>query len=447
VARGDLQYTAEDTYAATLAAQTLRAIMAVIAAKGLETRQYDAVNAFANSPLPTPILCYCAEGYGRFGYLLRVLKAIYGLKTSPLLWYKHITRTLEDLGLHSIPDSNCLFVNDWLILIFYVDDIITAYAPRDQPLMDKFEVDLLNKYEMRRMGEAEHFLGVRIVRDRPQRKLWLIQDSYFENLAGKYNITVNLNKVPKTPLPSTELVPFEGNATAQQIYGYQQRVGSINFSAVITRPDVSKSVSILSEFLQNPSPTHIAAADRTLEYLVGTKYLAIEYNGNHEEKNIFVASSDSAFADDIATRHSSYGFCFSLFGGVIHYKAVKGSTVTTSSTEAELLALSMTAKDFVWWKRFFGHIQLDLDEEPTIHCDNQQTIRLLTKETPKLQTALKHVDIHQSWLRQEVQAGRIKVQWVPTAEMVADGFTKALPAQKHSDFMKLLNLVDIKDKL
>ena len=258
---------------------------------------------------------------------------------------------------------------------------------------------------------------------------------------------MNINKVPKTPLPSTELVPFEGNATAQQIYGYQQRVGSINFSAVITRPDISKSVSILSEFLQNPSPTHIAAADRTLEYLVGTKYLAIEYNGNCEEKNIFVASSDSAFADDSATRHSSYGFCFSLFGGVIHYKAVKGSTVTTSSTEAELLALSMTAKDFVWWKRFFRDIRLDLDEEPTIHCDNQQTIRLLTKETPKLQTALKHVDIHQSWLRQEVQAGRIKVQWVPTAEMVADGFTKALPAQKHSDFIKLLNLVDIKDKL
>jgi len=59
-----------------------------------------------------------------------------------------------------VPDSNCLFVNDWLILIFYVDDIITAYAPKDQPLMDKFEADLLNKYKMRRMGEAEHFLGV-----------------------------------------------------------------------------------------------------------------------------------------------------------------------------------------------------------------------------------------------------------------------------------------------
>jgi len=145
----------------------------------------------------------------------------------------------------------------------------------------------------------------------------------------------------------TELVPYNRTATAQQIYAYQQRVGSLNFSAVITRPDTSKAVSKLSQFLQNPSPAHLAAADQTLEYLVGTKYLAIEFDGNQKGKQIFIASSDSAFADDKVTRNSSYGFCFSLFGGVIHYKAVKGSTVTTSSTEAELLALSLTAKDFI----------------------------------------------------------------------------------------------------
>ena len=70
------------------------------------------------------------------------------------------------------------------------------------------------------------------------------------------------------------------------------------------------------------------------------------------------------------------------------------SIVTTSSTKAELLALSLTAKDFIWWTRFFENTEFDLDEEPTIYCDNMQTIQLLTKETPKLQTALKHVDIH-----------------------------------------------------
>jgi hypothetical protein len=210
-----------------------------------------------------------------------------------------------------------------------------------------------------------------------------VQDSYIDKMAGKFNITTNWG--PRTPLPSTELVPYDGTATAQQTYGYQQRVGSLNYSAVITRPDILKAVLKLSEFLQNPSPIHIAAADQTLEYLVGTKYLAIEFDGNQPNRRIFITSSDSAFADNTITRNSSYGFCFSLFGGVIHYKAVKGNTVTTSSTEAELLALSLTGKEFIWWTRFFENIQFDLeDEEPTIYCDNTVTIGLMTKETLRL---------------------------------------------------------------
>ena len=132
-----------------------------------------------------------------------------------------------------------------------------------------------------------------------------------------------------------------------------------------------------------------------------------------------------------------------LYGGPIHYKAIKGTTVTTSSTEAELLAISQMAKHFIWWKRFFDNLQFDIQQHPVIACDNQQTIWILTKETPKLQTALKHVDIHQSWLRQETQAGRITVHWVPTAEMVADGFTKILPPQRHQEFVRQLNLVDV----
>jgi len=154
---------------------------------------------------------------------------------------------LEDLGLSPIPETNCLFVNDWLILIFYVDDILTAYASKHQNRIDEFESGLIAKYELRSLSEAEHFLGIRIVRDRSIQKLWLIQDSYIDKLAEKFNITVN--KTPRTPLPSTDLVLYEGTATPQQIYGYQQRVGSINFTAIITRPDISKAISKLSEFL------------------------------------------------------------------------------------------------------------------------------------------------------------------------------------------------------
>ena len=131
------------------------------------------------------------------------------MKTSPILWYKDLTITLEDLGLNPVPGTNCLFINDWLILIFYVDDILAVYAPKHQERIKEFESRLMNKYKVRKLGEAEHFLGIQIVRDRSQRKLWLIQDSYIDKIARKFNITSN-NKPPKTLLLVTEIVPNNG---------------------------------------------------------------------------------------------------------------------------------------------------------------------------------------------------------------------------------------------
>ena len=66
----------------------------------------------------------------------------------------------------------------------------------------------------------------------------------------------------------------------------------------------------------------------------------------------------------------------------------------------------------------------------------------------KLQTKLRHVDIHSHWLRQEVQRKTIHIRWVPTKEMVADGLTKALPsAQKHDSFVRMTGIEDQKDLL
>jgi len=138
---------------------------------------------------------------------------------------------------------------------------------------------------------------------------------------------------------------------------------------------------------------------------------------------------------------------FKLFGGPIDWHSTKQKTVTTSSTEAELLALSHAAKETIWWNRLFKEIELDPGHQPSIDCDNKQTIRLLTTDNPQLTTKLRHVDIHNHWLRQEVQRGNIHINWIPSAQMPADGLTKALPRQKHEVFIRQLGLIDIKNKI
>lgn len=137
-----------------------------------------------------------------------------------------------------------------------------------------------------------------------------------------------------------------------------------------------------------------------------------------------------------------------LFGGAVAWRANKQDTVTTSSTEAELLAISQTAKEAIYLSRLMQALNLIIPEALTIECDNAQTIRLLVDESMKLQTKLRHVDIHSHWLRQEVQRGSIHIRWVPTKEMVADGLTKALSsAQKHDSFVRMTGIEDQTDLL
>ena len=247
-------------------------------------------------------------------------------------------------------------------------------------------------------------------------------------------------------MSTDELLPYNGQATPQEIYAYQQRIGSITFAAVSTRPDIAKSCSKLAEFMQNPSPEHMNTANRVLSYLLRTKTLAVKYTSRSIQQT-FLCAADAAFADHLQDRHSSQGYIFMLYGGPIDWKASKQHTVTTSSTEAELLALSYAAKEMLWWNRLFNAIQFNTDQNLSIYSDNQQTIRLLVKDAPQLTTKLRHVDIHQHWLRQEVQQGRIHVHWLPTNEMLADGLTKTLPRQRHEAFIRQLHLQDIQDKL
>ena len=183
---------------------------------------------------------------------------------------------------------------------------------------------------------------------------------------------------------------------------------------------------------------------RVLNYLVFTKHYVIEFNAELDNSNtIFCPSSDSLYGNDLDTRRSTQGYVFTPFNGPIDWKVTKQRTVITSITETELLALTLTRKETLWWNRFFEAIDFDPGHQIYIQCDNRQTIRLLTSENLRLATKLRHVDIYQHWLRQEVQSKRIAVKWTSSADTLADGFTKALPTQRHRQFINQLGLIEL----
>jgi hypothetical protein len=343
-----------------------------------------------------------------------------------------------------VPGVSCLFFNKYLIVFFYVDDLIACCLPQFEYHLTEFKEQLMQKYEMKDLGEAQWFLGIRIIRHRPTRRLWLCQDSYIDKIAGRFHQKDALRV--QAPFPVDNLEPYDILAHPMSITGYQQKIGSALYAVINTRPDCARCVSRLSEFMLNPSPAHHHAIDRVIAYLYQTKGYAILFDGY--STNIITRASDASFADDTMTRKSSQGYILMLFNGCVDWRSTKQSHVTKSSTDAELTAVSSAIGEFMWWQRLFSYLDLVLEgnEIITVLCDNQQTIRLLTKDGP-LNTSLKHVDIHGHWLRQEVRSGAIKIKWITTAEMIADGFTKALSRQKHQEFVKQLNLDDVSDQI
>jgi hypothetical protein len=145
-----------------------------------------------------------------------------------------------------------------------------------------------------------------------------------------------------------------------------------------------------------------------------TKAFALQFGAGDD----LVVSSDASFADNSIDRKNSQAYVMKLFGGLIGWRANKQDTVTTSTTEAELLALSQTTKEALYVSRLIQELSVRLDDQRIrIQCDNQQTIRLVTAETALLQTKLRHVDIHNHWLRQEVSEKRIIIEYTPSQYM------------------------------
>jgi hypothetical protein len=174
--RNDLQSTDQNRYAITLIAKTFRALMIISTVFNLEIWQYNAINAFINNEIDEELYSECSNEFSRFDHCWKLNKILYELTQISILWYRNLTAILKDLELQSISEMNYLFANDWLILFFYVNDIMTICMRENVNRMRFFEKSLIKRFEMRVLSELKWFLEIRITRDRANRKIWLCQN-------------------------------------------------------------------------------------------------------------------------------------------------------------------------------------------------------------------------------------------------------------------------------
>jgi hypothetical protein len=81
-------------------------------------------------------------------------------------------------------------------------------------------------------------------------------------------------------------------------------------------------------------------------------------------------------------------------------------------------------------------------KKPNILEDNQSTIKIA--ENPEFHKRTKHIDIIYHWTREVIQNKQAELHYIPTADILADGFTKGLAKEKHNIFIQGMNLKEIK---
>jgi hypothetical protein len=179
------------------------------------------------------------------------LRALYGLKEAPLLWYNAFKKTFMKLGLNPVNGFPCIFTNKWLIVFFYVDDVVMAYARANAHKHAEFEAALMECYNMKTMGDLHWYLGIRVMRDRGNRKIWLVQDAYIERVVKDFGIAPSA-RYTDVPMTVNQLEPSAKDSHPPRTKRYQQLVGHVAYLVQYTRPDLARTHSVYAAHLVNP---------------------------------------------------------------------------------------------------------------------------------------------------------------------------------------------------
>lgn len=282
---------------------------------------------------------------------------------------------------------------------------------------------------MQDLGEARMIIGMRIIRHRSKRLLTLDQTTYIREVLQEEGLSAcNSISIPMKP-GSYIMLDVDGDSDQAEIIPYQRLIGKLLYIACGTRPDIAFAVGCLSQQCSDPRVGHDRAARKVLRYLKGTVELAIHYNGaygNMKHLLITLGYSDSNYAGDVLERKSTMGYCFFLVRGVVCWSSKKQRTVSTSTTEAEYIAIGHAARQAVWLRRFLA--ELPIDEPPSsvrILGDNQASLDLV--KNAEYHDRTKHIDVQHHYVRKLVQDDYVRMEWVSTREQLADGFNKVLP--------------------
>ncbi|XP_074302984.1 uncharacterized protein LOC141637318 [Silene latifolia] len=346
-----------ETFAPVVKMVTIRTFLVVAAVKKWELHQMDVHNAFLHGDLNEEVYMKLPPGFGRGheGKVCRLKKSLYGLRQAPRCWFAKLASALRHYGFRQSYSDYSLFtytMNDVrLHVLIYVDDLVIA--GNDSQAISVFKVYLNRCFKMKDLGSLKYFLGIEVARN---------SDGIFLN-QRKYTLDIITEtgllgaKPASTPMDPDHKLSVNGSPYLDDPERYRRLIGRLIFLAV-TRPDLTFSVHVLSQFLTKPRTAHMDAALRVVRYLKGSPGQGILLRSN---SSLTISGwCDSDWGTRALTRRSVTGWFVSLGDSPISWKTKKQHTVSLSSAEAEYRSMAAIVCELKWLKDRFGQ---DLSEK------------------------------------------------------------------------------------
>ena len=399
----------------------------------LEIHQMDVVAAFLNGDLTDDIYMKQPEGFVSSKYpnkVCKLKKSLYGLKQSARCWNEKIDAYLKSCGYKQSAADPCIYYRTQMVgkksvVVFigvYVDD--TIFMSNDKSVLLAEKENISKAFAMDDRGEISYILGMEVKRDRAKKVLTISQKAYLESVLTRFGMQ-NCNPV-STPLETGKRFERCGeDEETVDLKLYQAAIGSLNYAAIATRPDLSLVVGQLSQHMVRPGKEHWSGVKRVLRYLKGTLDFGLRFEASTSENFRLQGYSDADWAGCAETRKSTSGQLFKVGNCSVSWRSRKQSIVTLSTTEAEYVALCDAAQEAVWLRRLLGDIGFVQNQPTLIHEDNQGAKCL--SQNPKDHTRTKHIDIKYHYIREKVAEKHLAVQHCVTGDMTADTLTKGLP--------------------
>ena len=465
-ARGDLQRPGsyEDTFAPVAGDCSLAILLNIALQLDLFLRHLDVKTAFLNSDLSHDIwislpLNFDVDMLGKIQSSARggvassdspskgfnfprpkmyakLHKSLYGLKQAAMDWYKlqdsfllnfdsRIKRSTVDAALYVIWTPDLKF-----LVSVHVDDY--AVACSDMVYYEKFKKAFGTAFEIKEIGNLEFILQMKV--SRTPNSISISQQLYIEDLADQYGL---VDAKPKhTPFPANfkyDSVDFT-KSNPEEWFPFRNLIGALFWLARKSRPDIFWYVVFLSQFLHCHDAVKWYLAKHVLKYLITTKHFVLKFTKASDGNLKLHAYCDSDWASNVLDRKSYSGYAVFMSGNLIAWGSTKQQSVTLSSAEAEYCAMSEVGK-MVMHLIYLLDEFLNVEKPITIFCDNQGAIYISKKATNNKRS--KHIDIRHHYIRDLIQKKILHVEYIATADNLADQLTKVV----HKDTLrKFVNL-------